>query len=396
MKTHLFFVLIATLFISCKKENNIDERNAQTPDQTEINKLSLNQIQTLGSHNSYHIRMDEKLFSFLTTINFILPEEYKVDALDYDHEPLDMQLNKYKMRSFEIDIYADPDGGKFYNRQGNLFNGIPVASGIDELRKPGFKVLHIPDIDYKTHFYTFKSMLQALKTWSDAHPNHIPITLLIETKEETVGDILGFLGFTTAIKFTPALCDDIDTEIKSVFGDDLAKVITPDKVRGTFATLKDAVLANNWPTIGEARGKFIFVMEGGAHEEYLSAHPSLRNRAMFVYADNNDKDESAFLIYNNPIRNNVDIRFAVSNNYIVRTRSDGPNNQNKSGDYTQQNAAFNSGAQVISTDYYRADPRSINYPSKYKPYSCQFPNGDLARINPISAADKQGIGKIAE
>ena len=113
MKTHLFFVLIATLFISCKKENNIDERNAQTPDQTEINKLRLNQIQTLGSHNSYHIRMDEKLFSFLTTINFILPEDYKVDGLDYEHEPLDIQLDKYKMRSFEIDIYADPDGGRF-------------------------------------------------------------------------------------------------------------------------------------------------------------------------------------------------------------------------------------------------------------------------------------------
>ena len=95
MKTHLFFVLIATLFISCKKEDNSNARLAQTSDQTEINKLRLNQIQTLGSHNSYHIRMDEKLFSFLTTINFILPEDYKVDGLDlgaddYIEKPFDV------------------------------------------------------------------------------------------------------------------------------------------------------------------------------------------------------------------------------------------------------------------------------------------------------------------
>ncbi len=395
MKTHLFFVLIATLFISCKKENNIDERNAQTPDQTEINKLRLNQIQTLGSHNSYHIRMDEKLFSFLTTINFLLPEDYKVDGLDYEHEPLEIQLNKYKLRNFEIDIYADPDGGRFYNRQGNIFNGIPVASGIDELRKPGFKVLHIPDIDYKTHFYTFKSMLQALKTWSDAHPNHIPITLLIETKEETVGDILGFLGFTTAIKFTPSLCNDIDAEIKSVFGDDLAKVITPDKVRGSYPTLEKAVLANQFPTIGESRGKFIFCMLGDAKDDYLANHSSLQNRAMFVFSTRG-KPEAAFLQFDDSRSKSVQLVQAIRDGYLARTRADEPNNQNLSGDYSMQQAAFANGAQVISTDYYRADPRSINYPSKYKPYSCQFPNGDLARINPISAADKQGIGKIAE
>ena len=54
-----------------------------------------------------------------------------------------------------------------------------------------------------------------------------------------------------------------------------------------------------------------------------------------------------------------------------------------------------SGAQMISTDYYRPDPRYLT-DGKYKNYSCKFPNGDIARINPVSAADKQGIGVIAE
>ena len=165
------------------------------------------------------------------------------------------------MRSFEIDIYADPQGGRFYNRAGNVLTGSSAASGIAELNQPGYKVMHIPDIDYNTHYYTFKSMLQALKDWSDRNPNHIPIFLLIEGKEKTVGDILGFLGFKTAAKFTPALCDDIDTEVKAVFGNDLSKIITPDQIRGSYSTLEEAVLADNWPTIGESRGKFIFVME---------------------------------------------------------------------------------------------------------------------------------------
>ena len=117
---------------------------------------------------------------------------------------------------------------------------------------------------------------------------------------------------------------------------------------------------------------------------------------MGVCSEHDDKDESAFLIYNDPQRNNDDIQFAVSNNFIVRTRSDSPNNQNKTGDYTKQIAAFNSGAQIISTDYYRPDPRYLTSPGIFTNYVCRFPNGDLARINSISAADKQGIGKIAE
>jgi hypothetical protein len=260
-------------------------------------------------------------------------------------------------------------------------------------------VLHIPDVDYQTHYYTFKSMLTALKTWSEAHPNHLPVFLHIETKETAVTDVvplLSIVGLAQTIKYTPALSDNIDTEIKAVFGDGLDKVITPDKVRGTFATLKEAVRANNWPTIGESRGKFIFVMEGGAQEEYLQGHPSLQNRAMFVYTENDDKDESAFLIYNDANRNKDSITLAVRNNFIVRTRADGTNKQNKTGDYTQQNNAFSSGAQIVTTDYYRPDPRYITSPGIFTNYSCRFPNGELARINAVSAADKQGIGRIAE
>ncbi len=386
--------ILLIFFISCKKEDNNNTRLSSIPDQTAINQLKLNQIQILGSHNSYHKHMDNRLFSFLQRINFILPSDYKVEALDYAHEPLDIQLNTYALRSFELDIYADPQGSRFYKRQGNIFAGMPLNSNITELQAPGYKIMQIPDIDYETHFYTFKSALNALKSWSDAHPNHLPVFILIEGKEQTVGDVLGFLGFTTAIKFTPALTDQIDDEIKFVFGNDLQKVITPDKVRGNYATLKAAVLANNWPTIGESRGKFIFVMQGESVNEYVQGHPNLENRAMFVQANENDA-YAAFIQFDDPVAKQSQIISTVQKNYIVRTRADVPNNENRTGNYDRQNKAFISGAQIISTDYYRPDVRYLTN-TQFKNYQCRFPDNAIALINPVSAADKVNIGKIAE
>ena len=162
-----YILILAVLLFSCKKETNTNSRINPTPDQTEINLLKLNQLQVMGSHNSYHKHMDNRLFSFLQRIDFLLPASYKVEGLDYAHEPMDVQLNTYSLRSFELDIYADPQGGRFYKRQGNLFAGMPVNSGIAELQQPGYKMMHIPDIDYETHFYTFKSGLTYLKSWSE-------------------------------------------------------------------------------------------------------------------------------------------------------------------------------------------------------------------------------------
>lgn len=393
MRNYLCMIFILFIIVSCKKEND-NLRTSSIPDQTKINQLKINQLQILGSHNSYHKRTDPAILQFLNSISFILPSSLQPADLDYEHEPLDIQLNTYGMRSFEIDIYADPQGGRFYNRQGNALVNKPIASGIGELNQPGYKVMHIPDIDYNTHFYTFKSALQTLKDWSDAHRNHLPIFILIEGKEDTPGDILGFLGFQTAVKFTPALCDDLDNEVKEIFGDDLEKVITPDMVRGNHNTLKEAVLANNWPTIGECRGKFIFVMQGASNNFYLQNHPSLRDRIMFLTTTEN-KNEAAFLQYNDASRDENKIITAVQKGFIIRTRADGPNNQNRTNDYTEQNAAFRSGAQIISTDYYRPDPRYTTN-SQFKDYKCRFPNNDLARINPISGITQLGLGKIAE
>ena len=367
-------LLIALLFF-------ISELKSQ--DFITIDSLKINQIQTLGSHNSYHQRANKFVLRFLKGLSGILPKEYNPKDLDYAHEPLLVQLDSFHLRSFEIDVYADPKGGQFYYRKKNNLLGKPKASNIEDLKKPGFKVMHIPDIDYNTHYYTFKSMLTDFKQWSDAHPNHLPIYIMIECKEETLADNIKKLNFTQSVKFTPELCDDLDNEVRAVFGESLSDVISPDEVCGNYATLREAVLASNFPTLGEARGKFIFIVMEPSNNSYAVHHPSLKGRVMFDFSSP-DEDKAAFIKYDDAKADELKITDAVKKGFIVRTRADGPNVQNRNGDYTQQQAAFRSGAQIISTDYYRPDIRYMKKPKKFTNYATKFNGGEIGRINTVN------------
>jgi hypothetical protein len=104
---------------------------------------------------------------------------------------------------------------------------------------------------------------------------------------------------------------------------------------------------------------------------------------MFTFSDMSEP-ESAILRFEYPVNEQAMITEAVSKGYIVRTRADEPNHQNRSCDYTQMNAAFASGAQIISTDYYRPDPRYKKKPRKFKNYACGFPGNLHERINPVT------------
>lgn len=134
-------------------------------------------------------------------------------------------------------------------------------------------------------------------------------------------------------------------------------------------------------------------MQGEAESLYKAGHSSLQSRAMFVYSSPGTP-EAAFVIMNDPVGNETLIQQRVAAGYIVRTRCDGPGVEVFTNDYTQMNSAFASGAQILTTDYYKADYRAGT--GAYTNYQVQLPNGDLARINAYSAADKQGIGKINE
>jgi hypothetical protein len=245
------------------------------------------------------------------------------------------------------------------------------------------KVLHIPDIDYNTQFYTFKEALTRVKKWSDLHPGHIPIFILVETKGESIGDHVKAAKFTTPVPWDAAACNAIDVEIDVVFGKGSNQVLRPDDVRGNYTTLNEAVTKGDWPMLNSTLGKIVFVMEGGAEELYTQGnYTGLKGRNMFVYSEPG-KPECAFVKRNDSRRSKADIKSLVGKGYMVRTRSDSGTLEARDCDYTGCKAALGSGAQIVSTDYYRPDPRSTNKKSGWSNYHVGLPNKAPARINPV-------------
>ncbi len=87
-----------------------------------------------------------------------------------------------------------------------------------ELQEPGLKLFHVQDIDVQSHHLLFKNALLELKNWSDQHPNHHPIVVLINAKDGQVPMTVSPLPFTgTAL-------DSIDLEVRTYLG--MEKLIT--------------------------------------------------------------------------------------------------------------------------------------------------------------------------
>jgi len=228
------------------------------PESEQDQALRINEIQVLGTHNSYHIQPRDKILELLAI--FDSPET--ADSLEYTALPLQEQFD-HGVRQIEIDIFADPDGGLYATRRALILTGENPESGIPELEQPGLKVLHVQDIDFETHCFTFNACLTTLKEWSDGHPRHLPITVMLEAKEEAIPDPLD-LGFVIPLEFGPEEVAEIDREILAVFPP--SQLITPDDVRGSEDTLEAAVLNGGWLTLAEARGRvmFVFLNRSGA------------------------------------------------------------------------------------------------------------------------------------
>lgn len=337
--------------------------------------LKLNQIQVIGTHNSYHAGIapsEAKLWQEKS------PESFK--GLDYRHQPLAQQFDS-GVRQIELDIYADSKGGRYAHPAGPGMVAaahLPPDSAFDPnglMSKPGFKVMHIQDIDYRSTCEPFLACLEQVQHWSSAHPHHIPIFILVETKQgKPRGG--GKIHFTEPEPFTSKTFDALDAEIRSVFPPD--ELITPDDVRGHYRTLNQAVLAGNWPTLASARGKVVFLMDQRpVGPVYLAGHPSLRGRVLFTNSTPGQPD-AAFIERNEGPA--ADISKLVREGYLVRTRTDSDTRQARIDDTTTRDAMMASGAQLLSTDY------PANEPARWAGHYVVTLSGKVAaRCNPVDA-----------
>jgi hypothetical protein len=334
--------------------------------------LKLNQIQLIGTHNSYHAGIapsESKLWKIRALSAW--------EGLDYKHESLTQQLDS-GVRQIELDIFADSEGGRFAHPAGLEMVAaahLPPDPPFDPeglMLRPGFKVMHVQDLDFRSVCQPFTACLGEVRAWSLAHPGHIPIFILVETKQESKH---GPMHLTEAELFTAKTFDELDGEIRSVFATE--EMITPDDVRGSFKTLNKAVLAGKWPTLRSARGKVIFLMDQRpVGPAYLEGHPSLRGRVLFTNAVPGEPDAAFIELNDGPASK---IEKLVREGYLVRTRTDDSTHEARINDTRRRDAMIASGAQILSTDYPASEPARWE-----GHYSVALPENAVARCNPVS------------
>lgn len=328
--------------------------------------LSMTDLMAVGTHNSYKLAIPAEEMAVLVAAR---PQAL---GIDYSHRPLAEQLNA-GARQLELDVVADPEGGRYAKPLTAFGRGTALTpEATAALAKPGFKTIHMPDIDFRVSCVTFVACLKEVRAWSDAHRDHAPILIMLNAKEgeATVP------GGVKPLAFTEDLFDALDAEIRSVFGDD--RLITPDQVQGKAKTLREAVLAGGWPKLGQARGKVFFALDESPEKvaTYRGKRASLEGRAMFVNTDE-ASPAAAYLTLNDPVAQKDRIAAAVKAGFIVRTRADADTQEARRNDVTRRTAAFTSGAQYVSTDYMWPDPR---FPGGY---TVRLTGDDVAVCNPV-------------
>lgn len=255
--------------------------------------LRLNQIQVLGTHNSYHVAP--------AAGPALTPES------DITQSPLTVQLERESVRQIELDVHARP--------------GAPLT------------VFHLPG-DEGTTCPTLVQCLTEVRQWSVANRGHLPLFVLIEPKHAVGGFVDGLA---------------VDADIRRVFRP--GQLLTPDDVQAGAPTLRAAV-QGGWPLLGATRDKVIFVFTDDVANRaaYTASETSLGGRAMFVYAPPSSP-LGAFASVPDARVDPARIADLLRQGYIVRTRADDGGAEARSNDPSRAEAAMASGAQLVSTDY---------------------------------------------
>lgn len=283
--------------------------------------LRMNHVQMLATHNSYHVRL----------------EPAPIPEWDYFFDPITVQLEDQGVRALEIDLHFD-DATLEY------------------------RVFHIPIIDAGSTCDRFDDCLAEIRRFSDAHPGHHPLFVQLEIKDRGPMETLD------------AQLDLIDAQIRAVFPEEL--LVTPDLVRGTRATLREAILEDGWPTLAVARGRTMFAFD--CPRELCLAYArggTLDGRV--VFADSTPDDGfAAVMIANSPDDYARDL---VEQGFIVRVFADSAVDLLE-GEGDELDAALATGAQVISTDVPVARD---DIPG----YVASIPGGTPSRCSPVSAPE---------
>jgi hypothetical protein len=135
--------------------------------------------------------------------------------------------------------------------------------------------------------------------------------------------------------------------------------------------------------LDDCRGKVLFILHDNEAKRdlYTDGHPSLRGRVMFVRSDET-RDDGAALVLDNP--RDPDIPRLTKAGYFIRTRADSNVKNPGSGQPARRDAAFASGAHILSTDFPSGETDAASG------YVVEFVNQAPARINPVNGPTADG------
>lgn len=173
--------------------------------------LRMNHVQVRGTVNSYHDSRD--------------PPEAPEFA--YWHLPLDQQAAVQGIRQFDFDVY-----GNGHNLGVAAFASVGDALTLCDRLLP---------------------CLDGIAAYSDAHPDHPPLLILMgESRFPPTIDVEFYWHV-----------DEIEDYLLVAFGRE--RMLAPADVRGAHPDLATAIAADGWPTLDETRGKIVAVLN--EHEE---------------------------------------------------------------------------------------------------------------------------------
>ena len=262
--------------------------------------VPFNQVQVRGSHNSYH-----------KAPKIPLSSKWK-----YTHPPLGYQLGQHGLQHFELDLYWD---------------------GGDQQ----FDVYHVPVVDDRTTCSSFQDCLADMARWTRQNPNHYPIVVQLEIKSQSDST-------DTNHHWARAL----DAEIRNQISD--SALMTPDQLVTPGKTLRETILTDGWPIYRDLRGKIFFILLADTNltSAYTEGPFYGRNKAMFPYGDG-ETHYSAFIKYDDPIRQYSQIQRRARQGFMIRSRADADLDY----DLHRQEKALSSGAHFLASDYFRPHDR---------------------------------------
>lgn len=280
--------------------------------------LPYDRLQVIATHNSYNLAP-----TWLQTQVIALVEPSEAPALQYNHQTLTEQLDA-GIRSLELDV---------------RWNGTD------------FVMSHVPLVGNRANATDFGLALEEISLWSNAHPGHLPISIMVEVKSD-------YMFLDPSLRdFDADAAAALDTLVSDRLGDAL---FTPDDLGG-----------GDWPSVGEMRDHVLlfFGENEDVRELYLSGHPNLGGRSLFTSSKTGAPD-ARFVVMDDARDPAMDAALAAG--VIVRTRADADLKISEN----DRAAALDSGAQVIATDYPPSEPQDGSG------YTVSFEGGVLARPVP--------------